>query len=71
MYVMCATWHMYQYGTTSEQLAWIKVAASHAQQHPHAMLRADATRRMLRSCPWWPRRCTGSICCVTATAAAR
>jgi acetyl-CoA C-acetyltransferase len=31
---------MYEYGTTSEQLAWIKVAASHhAQYNPHAMLR--------------------------------
>jgi acetyl-CoA C-acetyltransferase len=39
MYAMCAMRHMYQYGTTSEQLAWIKVAASHhAQYNPHAML---------------------------------
>ena len=31
--------HMYEYGTTSEQLAWVKVAASHHAQHnPHAML---------------------------------
>jgi acetyl-CoA C-acetyltransferase len=30
---------MHQYGTTSEQLAWIKVAASHHAQHnPNAML---------------------------------
>jgi acetyl-CoA C-acetyltransferase len=30
---------MYEFGTTSEQLAWIKVAASHHAQHnPHAML---------------------------------
>jgi acetyl-CoA C-acetyltransferase len=35
---------MYQYGTTSEQLAWIKVAASHHAQHnPHAMLRDVVT----------------------------
>ena len=39
MYAMCAMRHMHQYGTTSEQLAWIKVAASHHAQHnPHAML---------------------------------
>jgi acetyl-CoA C-acetyltransferase len=32
--------HMHEYGTTSEQLAWIKVAASHHAQHnPSAMLR--------------------------------
>lgn len=33
MYAMCAMRHMYEYGTTSEQLAWIKVAASHHAQH--------------------------------------
>jgi acetyl-CoA C-acetyltransferase len=39
-YAMCAMRHMHEYGTTSEQLAWIKVAASHhAQWNPHAMLR--------------------------------
>src|SRR6516162_453791 len=38
-YAMCAMRHMYEYGTTSEQLAWVKVAASHhAQYNPHAML---------------------------------
>ena len=36
---MCAMRHMHQFGTTSEQLAWIKVAASHHAQHnPNAML---------------------------------
>ncbi len=40
LYAMAAMRHMHQYGTTSEQLAWIKVAASHHAQHnPHAMLR--------------------------------
>jgi acetyl-CoA C-acetyltransferase len=44
MYAMCAQRHMYQYGTTSEQLAWIKVAASHhAQYNEHAMLRDVVT----------------------------
>jgi acetyl-CoA C-acetyltransferase len=44
MYAMCAQRHMYEYGTTSEQLAWIKVAASHHAQHnPHAMLRKVVT----------------------------
>ena len=39
-YALVAARHMYEYGTTSEQLAWIKVAAStHAQHNPHAMLR--------------------------------
>ena len=44
MYAMCAMRHMYQYGTTSEQLAWIKVAASHhAQYNPHAFLKEVVT----------------------------
>ena len=44
MYAMCAQRHMYEYGTTSEQLAWIKVAAStHAQYNPNAMLRDVVT----------------------------
>ncbi|HET6185056.1 MAG TPA: thiolase domain-containing protein [Acetobacteraceae bacterium] len=44
MYAMCAQRHMYQYGTTSEQLAWIKVAASqHAQYNEHALLRDVVT----------------------------
>ncbi len=44
MYAMCAMRHMHEYGTTSEQLAWIKVAASHHAQHnEHAMLRKVVT----------------------------
>ena len=44
MYAMCAMRHMQEYGTTSEQLAWIKVAASHHAQHnPDAMLRDVVT----------------------------
>jgi acetyl-CoA C-acetyltransferase len=44
VYAMVAQRHMYEYGTTSEQLAWIKVAASqHAQHNPHAMLRDVVT----------------------------
>jgi acetyl-CoA C-acetyltransferase len=41
---MAAMRHMHQYGTTSAQLAWIKVAASqHAQHNPHALLRDVVT----------------------------
>ncbi len=44
IYAMCAMRHMYQFGTTSEQLAWIKVAASHhAQYNPNAMLKDVVT----------------------------
>ncbi len=43
-YGMVAMRHMHEFGTTSEQLAWIKVAASHHAQHnPHAMLRKVVT----------------------------
>ncbi|HEY8614272.1 MAG TPA: thiolase domain-containing protein [Roseomonas sp.] len=44
MYAMGAMRHMHEFGTTSEQLAWIKVAASHHAQHnEHAMLRKVVT----------------------------
>jgi acetyl-CoA C-acetyltransferase len=44
MYAMAAQRHMHEFGTTSAQLAWIKVAASHHAQHnPHALLRAVVT----------------------------
>ena len=44
LYAMCAMRHMYEFGTTSEQLAWIKVAASHhAQYNPNAVLRKVVT----------------------------
>jgi acetyl-CoA C-acetyltransferase len=43
-YAMVARRHMHEFGTTSAQLAWIKVAASHHAQHnPHAMLREVVT----------------------------
>jgi len=44
VYAMAARRHMYEYGTTAEQLAWVKVAASqHAQHNPHALLREVVT----------------------------
>lgn len=43
-YAMCAARHAFEYGTTSEQLAWVKVAFSHHAQHnPDAMLRNVVT----------------------------
>ena len=43
-YAMAAKRHMYEFGTTSEQLAEIKVAASiHAQHNPNAFLRDVVT----------------------------
>jgi acetyl-CoA C-acetyltransferase len=44
LYALAARRHMHEYGTTSAQLAAIKVAASqHAQYNPNAMLRAPVT----------------------------
>jgi acetyl-CoA C-acetyltransferase len=44
VYAIAAMRHMYEYGTTSEQLAQVKVAASkHAQHNPDAMLRDVVT----------------------------
>ncbi len=44
LYAIVARRHMHEFGTTSEQLAWIKVAASqHAQHNPRAMLRDVVT----------------------------
>ncbi|MBV1906335.1 MAG: thiolase domain-containing protein [Pseudomonadales bacterium] len=44
MYGMAAMRHMHEYGTTSEQLAWVKVAAStHAQYNPNALLQDVVT----------------------------
>jgi acetyl-CoA C-acetyltransferase len=40
LYAMVARRHMHEFGTTPEQMAWVKVAASHHAQHnPNAMLR--------------------------------
>ncbi|SCK14504.1 acetyl-CoA C-acetyltransferase [Variovorax sp. HW608] len=39
-YAMVARRHMHEFGTTPEQLAWVRVAASHHAQHnPHAIRR--------------------------------
>ena len=51
-YAMCAMRHMHEFGTTSEQLAWIKVAASHHAQHnPHALLRDVVTVEQVVASP--------------------
>ena len=43
-YALAAARHMHELGTTSEQLAWIKVAASeHAQHNPNALLQQVVT----------------------------
>jgi len=52
MYALAAQRHMYEFGTTSEQLAWVKVAFSeHAQYNPHALLRKTVTAEELLNSP--------------------
>ena len=66
-YAMCAARHMYQYGTTSEQLAWIKVAASHHAQHnPHAMLRDVVTVEQVVGSPLIATPLHRLDCCVVS-----
>jgi acetyl-CoA C-acetyltransferase len=65
MYGMCAARHMYEYGTTSEQLAWIKVAASHhAQYNPHAMLKDVVTLEDVLASPMISTPLHRLDCCV-------
>jgi acetyl-CoA C-acetyltransferase len=66
-YAMCAARHMHQYGTTSEQLAWIKVAASHHAQHnPHAMLRDVVTVEQVVDSPLIATPLHRLDCCVVS-----
>src|SRR5205814_6635343 len=65
MYAMAAMRHMHQYGTTSEQLAWVKVAASeHAQYNPHAMLQNVVTVEEVVSSPMIADPLHRLDCCV-------
>ena len=64
---MCAMRHMHEYGTTSEQLAWIKVAASHhAQWNPHAMLREVVTVEDVLNSPMIADPLHRLDCCVVS-----
>jgi acetyl-CoA C-acetyltransferase len=66
-YAMCAARHMHQYHTTSEQLAWIKVAASHHAQHnPHAMLRDVVTVEQVVDSPLIATPLHRLDCCVVS-----
>jgi acetyl-CoA C-acetyltransferase len=64
-YGMCAMRHMHEYGTTSEQLAWIKVAASHHAQHnEHAFLRDVVTVEQVVNSPIISNPLHRLDCCV-------
>ncbi|MGZ8229830.1 MAG: thiolase domain-containing protein [Burkholderiales bacterium] len=67
LYAMAAMRHMYEYGTTSEQLAWVKVAASHHAQHnPGAMLRTVVTIEEVVSSPMISDPLHRLDCCVVS-----
>jgi acetyl-CoA C-acetyltransferase len=64
-YAMCATRHMHEFGTTSEQLAWIKVAASHhAQYNEHAFLKDVVTVEEVLASPMIATPLHRMDCCV-------
>ena len=67
MYALAAARHMYEFGTTAEQLAWIKVAAStHAQHNPHAMLRDVVTVQEVLASPMISDPLRKLDCCVVS-----
>jgi len=66
-YGMAAMRHRYEFGTTSEQLAWIKVAASHHAQHnPQAMLRDVVTVEEVLASPMIADPLHRLDCCVVS-----
>ncbi|MCC6535538.1 MAG: thiolase domain-containing protein [Burkholderiales bacterium] len=67
LYAMVAMRHMHEYGTTSEQLAWVKVAASqHAQHNPNAMLREVVTVEQVVNSPLISDPLHRLDCCVVS-----
>ncbi len=67
LYAMVAMRHMHEYGTTSEQLAWVKVAASHHAQHnPNAMLKNVVTVEEVLNSPMISDPLHRLDCCVVS-----
>ena len=67
MYALAAARHMHEFGTTSEQLAWIKVAAAaHAQHNPNAMLRDPVTVEDVLASPMISDPLHKLDCCVVS-----
>jgi acetyl-CoA C-acetyltransferase len=65
MYALAAMRHMHEFGTTSEQLAWVKVAASqHAQHNPHALLQKPVTVEEVVNSPMLSDPLHRLDCCV-------
>jgi len=67
LYAMVAKRHMHDHATSSEQLAWIKVAASHHAQHnPYAMLPQVVTVRDVINSPMVSDPLHRLDCCVVS-----
>jgi acetyl-CoA C-acetyltransferase len=65
LYALAAMRHMYEFGTTSEQLAWIKVTMSHHAQHnPNALLRQVMTVQDVLDSPRVADPLRRADCCV-------
>lgn len=65
LYAMAAKRHMHEFGTTADQLAWVKVAASHHAQHnPHALLREVVTLEDVAASPMIADPLRRLDCCV-------
>ncbi len=66
-YALAAARHMHEFGTTAEQLAWIKVAASHHAQHnPNAMLKQVVTVEDVLASPMVSDPLRRMDCCVVS-----
>jgi len=66
-YAMAAQRHMHEFGTTPEQLAWVKVTASHHAQHnPNAMLRDVVTVEDVLASPLIADPLHRMECCVVS-----
>lgn len=66
-YALAAMRHMHEFGTTSEQLAWIRVAASrHARHNPNAMMREPVTVREVLDSPMIADPLRRLDCCVVS-----
>jgi acetyl-CoA C-acetyltransferase len=67
LYAMCAKRHMFEFGTTQEQLAWVKVAASHHAMHnPNAMLPRPITVQEVLGSPMVADPLHRLDCCVVS-----
>ncbi len=66
-YAMVARRHMHEFGTTPEQMAWVRVAASHHAQHnPHALRREVVTVQDVLDSPLIADPLRRLDCCVVS-----